>query len=130
MTNLYHFFTSFDFWRLRPAPYAIPDQPGKKEPARYVAAARSDQGDLLVIYTPEDRTLTVKLDSLPASPKVTWINPRTGEESPAVAVVTSNTCQFPTPGEGDWILYMKTEIKQETAPEEKPAAPTEKKKEP
>jgi hypothetical protein len=61
---------------------------------------------------------------MPPSPNVTWFNPRTGEKSPAVAVVTANTCQFPTPSEGDWILFMKTDKKQageaEKAKDDKP----------
>ena len=50
---------------------------------------------------------------------------RAVEKSPAVAVVTANTCQFPTPAEGDWILFMKTDKKQggeaDKSKEEKPA---------
>ncbi len=59
----------------------------------------------------------VKLDLMPTSPNVSWFNPRTGERSPAVAVVTQTTCQFPTPAEGDWILFMKMDKKE---PAEKP----------
>ena len=40
-----------------------------------------------------------------------WFNPRTGENSSAVAVVTETTAQFPTPSEGDWILWMQTQVK-------------------
>jgi hypothetical protein len=79
----------------------------------------------MVVYVPEDRTVEIKLDLMPPSPNVTWFNPRTGEKSPAVAVVTANTCQFPTPAEGDWILFMKTDRKQaaeaEKPKDEKPA---------
>jgi hypothetical protein len=96
-------------------PVAIVNQPGGSAPAKYIAAAKSDQRDLMVIYVPEDRTVEVKLDLMPESPNVTWVNPRTGERSPAVAVVTTSTCQFPTPAEGDWILFMKME-KEKKAP--------------
>ena len=65
----------------------------------------------MVVYVPEDRTVEVKLDLMPESPTVTWVNPRTGERSPAVAVVTASTCQFPTPAEGDWVLLMTMEKK-------------------
>jgi hypothetical protein len=115
MAHLSEFFQSIDFGRLRPAPVAIVNQPGNQAPGRFVAAAKSDKRDLLVIYAPEDRTIEVKLDLMPESPNVTWVNPRTGERSPAVAVVTTSTCQFPTPAEGDWILFMKME--------KRPAAP-------
>jgi hypothetical protein len=111
MAHVADFFTSIDFGRLRPAPVAVVNQPGNQAAARYIAAAKSDRRDLLVLYVPEDRTVEVKLDLMPESPTVTWVNPRTGERSPAVAVVTATTCQFPTPAEGDWILFMKMEKK-------------------
>jgi hypothetical protein len=111
MAHLADFFNSIDFGRLRPAPAAVVNQPGNQAASRFVAAAKSDRRDLLVLYVPEDRTIEVKLDLMPESPSVTWVNPRTGERSPAVAVVTATTCQFPTPAEGDWILFMKMEKK-------------------
>jgi len=112
---LHDFFTTNDFWRLRPTPMFVVNQPGAEKPARFVAAARTDQKDLMIVYVPEDRTIEIKLDSLPPSPNVTWINPRTGENSPAVAVVTTSTCQFPTPSEGDWLLVMRTQTEKERA---------------
>jgi len=77
-------------------------------PAKFVAAASTDLKDLVLVYIPEERTVEVLLEALPPSPTITWFNPRTGEKSPAVAVVTANTCQFPTPSEGDWIMWMKS----------------------
>lgn len=109
MAHVVDFFGSIDFWRLRPASVFVTEQPGGETPRRFIAAARTDQKDLMVVYVPEDRTVEIKLDSLPPSPNITWINPRTGERTSAVAVVTASTCQFPTPSEGDWILLMKTE---------------------
>ncbi len=117
MKHLYDFFTSIDWWRLRPASMFIVNQPGKENPRRFMAAGRTDQKDLLVIYVPEDRTVEVKLDAMPPSPQVTWWNPRTGEKSAAVGVVTTSTCQFPSPAEGDWLLYMYT---QQEKPKEEP----------
>src|SRR5206468_4773788 len=87
--------------------------PGKESPGRFIAAARTDAKDILIVYVPEDRTVEIKLDALPPSPNVTWINPRTGENSPAVAVVTQNTCQFPTPTEGDWLLVTRSQPEKE-----------------
>lgn len=118
MTNLYTFFTSIDFARLRPKPEAVVNNPGTQSPRKYIAAAGTEKKDLLLVYVPEDRTVEVLLESLPPSPEVRWWNPRTGEKSPAVAVVTDRTCQFPTPAEGDWILVMHTQEKKD-APEQK-----------
>jgi hypothetical protein len=111
MTNLAGFFTSINFQRLRPAPEAVVNNPGNQAVRKYIAAARSDTKDITVVYVPEDRTVEILLDSLPPSPEIKWFNPRTGETSAAVAVVTDRTAQFPTPGEGDWILWMQTQKK-------------------
>src|SRR6185437_4383436 len=47
-------------------------------------------------------------DCLAPSPTIQWLNPRTGQKSPAVAVVGTTTCQLPTPDQGDWVLVMKS----------------------
>jgi hypothetical protein len=111
MTNLVNFFTSIEFSQLRPLPGAVVNNPGNQSPRKYIAAARSEKKDLTVIYVPEDRTIEILLASLPPSPEVKWFNPRTGENSAAVAVITDTTAQFPTPSEGDWILWMQTQVK-------------------
>jgi hypothetical protein len=108
MAHLYDFFTTHDFSRLRPTPVFVVNNPGKDHPAKFVAAARTDEKDLMIVYVPEDRTIEIKLNALPPSPNIGWVNPRNGQKSPAVAVVTTDTCQFPTPEEGDWLLVMKT----------------------
>jgi len=108
MKHIYGFFSTNDFWRLRPTPVFVVNNPGNNAAAKYVSAARTDKKDLMVVYVPEDRTIEIKLNSLPPSPNISWFNPRNGETSPAVAVVTTDTCQFPTPEEGDWILIIKT----------------------
>ena len=126
MTNLYPFFTSIDFPRLRPAPKALASNPGTASPRRFIAAANSEKKDLLLIYVPEDRSVEVMLDALPPSPEVRWWNPRTGEKNPAVGVVTERTCQFPTPGEGDWMLVLRTQEKKDAPAEKKEPAPEKK----
>ena len=98
---------SVDFWRLRPQPNFLASQPsGSSQPPN--VAAGSEAKDLSLIYLPQDRTLEIFLAALPASPSIGWFNPRTGENSPAVAVVGGQTCQFPTPDPGDWLLGTKT----------------------
>ena len=120
MAHLASFFASIDWPKLRPAPVVVVNNPGAQTPSKFIAGAKTDDKELMVVYVPEDRTVEIKLDSMPPSPNVTWFNPRTGEKSPAVAVVTANTCQFPTPAEGDWILFMKTD-KKPAGEGEKPA---------
>jgi hypothetical protein len=111
MTNLVTFFSMIEWNQLRPLPGAVVNNPGNATPRKYIAAARSAKGDLTVVYVPEERTIEILLASLPPSPEVKWFNPRTGETSAAVAVITDTTAQFPTPSEGDWILWMQTQVK-------------------
>jgi hypothetical protein len=111
MTNLVTFFSMIEWNQLRPLPGAVVNNPGGAKPGKYIAAARSAKGDLTVVYVPEERTIEILLASLPPSPEVKWFNPRTGETSAAVAVITDTTAQFPTPSEGDWILWMQTQVK-------------------
>jgi len=106
MEYLSRYFTSIDFGRLRPAPEVVVNQPGSQEPRRFIAAARTDRNDLLVLYVPEDRAVDVKADTLPPSPRASWFDPRTGETSAAVGDTTPGAVRFRTPSEGDWILQI------------------------
>lgn len=101
------FFNSIEFWRLRPEPRFVVKQPGNVSPRRHIAAAGTTAKDLSLVYVPEDRTIEILTEALPASPTIGWMNPRSGTNSPAVAVVGGNSCQFPTPDPGDWVLVMK-----------------------
>ena len=76
-----------------------------------IYSLETEKKDLTLVYVPEDRTIEILLSSLPPSPEVKWFNPRTGESTAAVAVITDTTAQFPTPGEGDWVLWMQTQVK-------------------
>jgi hypothetical protein len=107
MAHLAKFVNSVDFWRLRPQPEFVAVQPGTVSPERFIASAGTETKDLSVVYVPQDRTLEIVLEALPVSPSVSWFNPRTGQNSPAVAVVGGRSCQFPTPEPGDWLLVMK-----------------------
>ena len=109
MAHLFDFFNSIEWWRLRPAPESIVNPGTTQNLRRYNAVARSDEGDLLVVYVPQDRSVEILRKALPPVPQVTWFDPRTGEKHPAVAVVTEQSAQFPTPGDGDWLLLAISE---------------------
>jgi hypothetical protein len=107
LANIADFFASIDFWQLRPAPDLVANQPGLKSPKLYIAAARTESQDLAVVYVPEDRNVDLNPAGLPASPSATWINPRTGERTPAPATVRGASCRYSTPDPGDWLLLIK-----------------------
>ncbi len=107
MAHLSRLVNSIDYWKLQPNPKLLSVQPGEQAPQRSITAAQSEAKDMTLVYVPEDRTLDLMIEALPPSPNITWWNPRTGENSPAVAVVGGQTCQFPTPDAGDWLLVIK-----------------------
>ncbi len=97
-----------EFWRLRPAPQVVSNQPGRESPRRHVAAAQTETRDLTLVYVPEERAVEVWNSQLPSQPVITWINPRTGQRSQAGGRIGGNTGEFPTPEPGDWLLQLKT----------------------
>ncbi len=107
MSALAKLVNSVDFWKLRPQPKVVALQPGNASPQKFIASASADPNTLSLVYVPEDRSADVVLTALPQSPSVGWLNPRTGESNPAVAVVSGGTCQFSTPDPGDWLLVVK-----------------------
>jgi Protein of unknown function (DUF4038)/Domain of unknown function (DUF5060)/Putative collagen-binding domain of a collagenase len=107
LANLSKFVNSIDFWQLRPQPGFVAVQPGTMSPDRFIAAAGTEAKDFSLVYVPQERTLEIVMEALPPSPSVNWFNPRTGQNTPAVAVVGGRSCQFPTPEPGDWLLVMK-----------------------
>ncbi|MGH9161824.1 MAG: DUF4038 domain-containing protein [Vicinamibacteraceae bacterium] len=111
MAHVAALFTSIDFWRLRPAPEALADQPGANHPARFIAAAAAGK-DLLVCYTPERRAIRVKSGALPDGSAV-WVDPRGGARSSARGVRAGAAVRFEPPGEGDWILVARAGVRAE-----------------
>jgi hypothetical protein len=107
MTHLSEFLNSMEFWRLRPRPQLLAEKTAGPSPLRSLAAS-TETKDLALVYVPRERSAELMLDGLPLAPDVAWFNPASGKHSHAVAVVGARTCQFPTPGPGDWVLVLKT----------------------
>lgn len=129
MRHLRRVFDTVPWWRLRPAPELLAEQPGAKVPSRFIAASRSEgsEGALgtpgpvaAVIYTPEARTIRLRAAAVADLPHATWFDPRTGERHPAresaprpdrpgsreAAGAPDDTLAFTTPSEGDWVLVL------------------------
>jgi hypothetical protein len=98
-------FTAIEFWRLRPAPEALIDQPGVADAAQHIAVSSSAEGDLLVAYAPASPVIALRSSAVPAG-TATWMNPRTGERSAATGVAEKDVTRFTAPGAGDWLLVV------------------------
>lgn len=105
MKYLHEFFKSIDWWRLTPAPQLLAEQPGKKDASKFIAAAKSGEGDLAVIYLPEGGTVKVKTDLLKKGLTARWFHPRTGGLLEAGKVQKSPQT-FKTTDRNDWVLML------------------------
>lgn len=108
MAHLAGLFQSIDWWRLRPAPELVVKQPGQDRPSLYIAAARAEAGDLVVIYTPEDRRIELNLANVQPHLAACWYDPRTGQRQPATPASAGDIQIFETPAPGDWVLLLET----------------------
>jgi len=105
MKYLHQFFKSIEWWRLTPAPEVLTEQPGKKDASKFIAAAKSAAGDLLVVYLPEGGSVTVKTDSLKGNLNARWYHPRTGGWLDAGKVQKPQQT-FKPADRNDWLLLI------------------------
>jgi len=123
------FFSSFEWWKLVPAPEMLIDQPGKSDPHKFVAVAKTDDNKCMVAYLTEGmeiallvppsngrtnlvppsngRTKNTELIKYPAVAK--WFNPSTGEWSKA-GVVSQSIQKFCPTDNNDWVLWIGTTL--------------------
>jgi hypothetical protein len=98
-------FNQIAWWTLRPAPELLASQPGDNEKRRFIAAARSEAGELAVVYIPEDREVALRFDAIQPDLPAFWFNPRTGEQYPVTAT-PAGQMTLTTPAPGDWLLVI------------------------
>lgn len=95
-------FGSIEWWRLRPAPDLLVSQPGEQETQRFIAVSKSDDNNLVVAYTPQNREISLNLTGLNDVLSALWFNPRNGIRQPALL----DGGHFITPDAGDWVLLL------------------------
>ena len=101
MKYLVKLFTSLHWWRLRPAPDLLLDQPGSKDPTRFVPLAVADDGSFSLAYLPVGTAVKIA-SKVPG--RARWFNPRTGEWA-AERNFGPGTTEFAAPDSNDWVLW-------------------------
>ncbi|MFZ5829765.1 MAG: DUF4038 domain-containing protein [Planctomycetota bacterium] len=108
MKYLRELFDGIEWMSLRPAGDLVVAQPGKSDASHFIAAARSDDGTLVVIYTPEVRELHLNLTGMKDGLRLRWFNPRTGDLSVGGPLtVDDSQATLRTPSDGDWVLVLE-----------------------
>ncbi|MEO8392733.1 MAG: DUF4038 domain-containing protein [Chloroflexota bacterium] len=100
--HLADLFESVEWWRLLPAPELLKSQPGNQAKHCFITVSKSVESDLIVVYVPEDREISLNLDGLSANLSALWFDPRSGNRQPAIL----NGGHFSTPAPGDWVLLI------------------------
>lgn len=103
MKHMAGLFQALPWWRLRPAQNILDRQPGGTDPARHVAIAASEEGDLAVAYLPVGGEVTLKADRLAEGLIGDWFDPRTGGSRPA----KDEQGRFRAPDTQDWVLVLR-----------------------
>ena len=110
MKYLHQFFRSIEWWRLIPAQEVLTGQPGKKDASKFIAAAKTKEGDLLVVYLPEGGPVTLKTDSLKKGLTARWYHPRTGGWLDA-GDINKSPQTFKSADRNDWVLLIEAKLK-------------------
>lgn len=103
MKTLRDFFESMPWWTLLPAPDILDVQPGSEDPRFFIAAARSERGDLAVLYLPEGGTVTIKPEPAGSFKQGEWVHPETGRRTPFAPTGQA----FQAPAGKDWLLVLR-----------------------
>jgi hypothetical protein len=98
-------FTSLEWWRLRPAPELLAEQPGTQDPRRFIAVARAEKSNWALAYLPEGGSISLLIEQLPGAMIGRWFNPRKGRWE-GEAVVTPSTRVLTAPDQNDWVLWI------------------------
>lgn len=99
---LERFLTSIAWWTLRPDTNLI-TQPAGDDPAGHISGARSEKGDLAVLYLPVGGMLKLNKTTLREGLHAEWFNPRTGQKMQSKR---SEQGTFRAPDQQDWVLLL------------------------
>jgi hypothetical protein len=111
VAHIAELFTSIDWWRLRPSPKLLADQPGERTASEFIAVSRMDSNDVIVAYIPEGMGVSLRAEQLPEHYTAYWFDPRDGERTAAEAREDGGQASFmapPSTGDAphDWVLVL------------------------
>ncbi|WP_406693782.1 DUF4038 domain-containing protein [Singulisphaera sp. Ch08] len=108
MKHVAELFTALPWTRLRPDQELLTRQPGGDDPAHFVGSARTEEGDLAILYLPVGGEVSLQSQRLANTISAQWIDPRTGKRVPARS---ESDFRYRAPDNQDWILLLQKSTK-------------------
>ena len=102
-------FETGEWWRLRPVQEILVNQPGDKDIQHFIAVSATESREFAVVYIPVSMEFSLNLREFPSNLKGMWFDPRTGLKMTPFEIQDKDEEKFTPPGEGDWILILKTQ---------------------
>jgi len=107
MSRLRRVFSRIPWWVLSPDSELLVEQPGLENVELFIAASRSEDRKIAVIYTPEEQDVHLNLSYLKRPLEILWVNPRTGEET-STGLISGENVKLRPPDSGDWLLILRS----------------------
>jgi Protein of unknown function (DUF4038)/Domain of unknown function (DUF5060) len=103
---LAEFFRNYEWWRLRPAPELLAEQPGDSVYNHFISVAKTDNHDLIIAYLPL-KTSIMLYNPLNNRYSGTWFNPSTNRYSDARIHEKNNLVEATSTEDCDMLLVLK-----------------------
>lgn len=100
-------FDRMAWWRLRPDRSLLAEDVVDSEFRNYIQPARSEDGKFALIYLPSNPAVKLNLSKFNRPVAASWLDPRTGKETPAGRLKPTPSVELKTPGGGDWLLFLR-----------------------
>lgn len=103
---LANFVRSLEWWRYRPCPELLIEQPGDAQYNHFIAVAKTDNHDSFLAYLPVKSTVRLR-NPLDLRYAGEWFNPITNERSTAVVEHRGHVISATSPTEQDFVLLLR-----------------------
>jgi hypothetical protein len=105
MEHVKKLFTRFEWWRLRPSPSLLVEQPGDRDATAFVPIATALDETFTIAYLPKGGSVRLRL----TRPGIAqWFDPRTGNYRPRTRF--SAEAEFRAPDTRDWVLVLTSPL--------------------
>ncbi len=106
VAHLRRFLDGLPWWRLRPAPELLIEQPGDARVEAFVAVSATPERDTVVAYLPLGGEIVLRVSQLPAGRQARWYDPAGGRWVEGGSLPAGDEFAAVAPGDGDWVLVL------------------------